>query len=380
MCKSKGTSGALKSENPLTEEHRKDEMLCAQFDSRLQALCFLALVVFVVGLPVLITESSLVSRRHSYEIMPENLGAFSFVREEIFENDEDIDLLFVGSSVIFGSVDAPQVQKALTKMIGRPARVMTFGHYFNSIDVGYMQIRDLLERKRVRLIVISIPRIPYTDGPSPAACKFIRYSDDEELFAELPLESKITLYACSLLMSPHDLLTMVRPNLTKPSPFAENLGADKAKIGRGRDPLKYVEYHPPSPVIHTRDLIHSYRDQQVIDFSNSELTPYQGIYLHSLIELLKRENVPVVVLNIPQYTERHKVRIVELKDWKTYFTKDVPIVGIPPRILFAEMSEANIAKLFYDEIHLNFNGNEYFTRSILPGILEVYEQNARRDF
>ena len=356
------------------------KILRPAFESNAEAWCFLALVVLALALPVLITESGLISRQNSYEIMPENQGAFSFVKNETFENTEDIDILFVGSSVTFGSIDAPQIQQALSGVLGRPARVMTFGHYFNTVDIAYMQIRDLLERKRVRQIVFSIPRVPYTEGPSPTAYKFIRYSDDGELFDKLSLKSKISLYACTVLRSPHDLLTIIRPNLSKPSPFAENLGADKANLGMGRDIDKFVRFTPTSPSISGRELIYAPETQERFHFTDEEITNHQNLYLEKLIELLERKNVPLMIINIPQYTEIHNTKIVELKDWSKHFGKPIPIVGVPPTVLFAGLSDKEIESLYYDEIHFNANGNEFFTRTILPAILEIYEKNETKNY
>lgn len=361
-----------------TTTKHDEELLRPAFATNAQTVCFLALVVSLLILPWIISKSGLISRRNSYEIMPENQGAFSFVKNEIFDNKEDIDILFVGSSVLFAGIDTPQVEKELSKKLGRATRVRTFGHYFNSIDITYAQIRDLLERKRVRLIVLSIPRMPYTEGPSPITFRFIRYSDDKELFDGLPLKSKISLYACGVLRSPRDLLTMIRPNLSKPSPFAKNLGADKEDWGRGRDPRKFKRFTPTSPSIPSANLIYSPENQDKFEFTNDEITYHQNYYLEKLIELLRDNQVPVMMINIPQYTERRSPKVVERKDWSKSFGSDIPLVGVQPTVLFAGLGEEEIEKLFYDEIHFNTNGNEFYTRTVLPAILEVYEKYATK--
>lgn len=355
-----------------------DEILQPAFDSNLQAFLFLALIIIILVLPVIITKSGLITRRNSYEIMPENQGAYSFVMREIFDNKEDIDILFAGSSVTFGGIDTPQVQKDLSNKLGRPARVMTFGHYFNSMDVTYTQIRDLLERKRVRLIVLSIPRLPYTDGPSAIAYRFVRYNDDKELFDNLSLKSKISLYACGVLRTPRDLMTIIRPNLQRPSPFAKDLGADKRDDGMGRKPEKFKRFTPTSPSVPVANLIYSPESKDRVEFINDDITYHQNYYLEKLIELLKRNKVPVMIINIPQHTEIHSPRVIERKDWSKSFGMDTPLVGVQPSVLFAGLSEEEIELLFFDDIHFNTNGNEFYTRTVLPAILEVYDKHATK--
>lgn len=357
------------------------EELRPAFSSAARALFFLVFLACILLLPEIITWSGQISRRHSYEIMTENHGAYSFIAEEVFDNEEDIDILFLGSSVLFAGVDTPQIQRALSLELSRPARVVTFGHYFNSIDVLYTQLQDVLEHKKVRMLVVSIPRMPYTEGPSTTGCRFIRYSDVEEVFLELPLKYKAALYACSILRAPRDLLSIVRRNKNSlsPSSFAQNLGADKAEIGIGRDPDTFVRFTPVSPVVPSDDMIFSSRTKDQFQFTNDEIPYYQNLFLEKLVEICRNERVPLVILNIPQYTERHNSRAIERKEWKASFGSDVSLIGVPPSVLFAGLNEEEISRLRFDDAHFNANGSEFFTRTILPALLEVYNTRATKN-
>lgn len=348
------------------------------FESNTQAFGFLAVVVLVLILPVLLTESGMISRRDSYEIMPENQGAYTFVENEIFDNEEDIDILFIGSSVIWNAIDTPHVQKELSSRLGRPARVVTFGHYFNSIDIPYMQIRDLLQRKRVWLVVMSIPRMPFTEGPSTTAYRFIRYSDDGELFDGLPFKGKMSFYACSILRSPRDLLTLIRANRSKRSQFTDDLGADKAELGMGRNPESFERFEPSPPSIPASMLLFSERTRDQFYFTGEDLPAYQNYYLENLVGMLKRNDIPLMILNVPQYSERGSPKIIERRDWSKVFGDNIPQVGVSSAVLYAGLSDDEVERLHYDDEHINKNGSEYFTRTVLPAILEVYEQNETK--
>ena len=358
------------------------EKLRLAFSSAARARYFLLFLVCILLLPEIITWSGLINRRHSYEIMTENHGAYSFIANEVFDNKEYIDILFLGSSVLFAGVDTPQVQQALTRELGRPARAMTFGHYFNSIDVMHMQLQDVIERKKIRMLVVSIPRMPYTDGPSTTGCRFLRYSDVEDVFFELPLKYKAALYACGILRAPRDVLSIVRRNRDSlsPSSFAPNLGADKAEIGIGRDPRTFTRFTPVSPSIPSSDMIYSPRTKDQFHFTKDEIPFYQNLFLEKLVETCRQERIPLVILNIPQYTERHSGRVIERKEWTNNFGSDVSLVGVPPTVLFAGLSEEEIGRLRFDDAHFNANGSEFFTRTILPAILEVYNTRAAKNY
>lgn len=345
------------------------------FTSNIAAFCFLALVAFALVLPILIAQTNLLTRRDSYGIMPEKTHPYSFLENEIFDNKEDIDILFLGSSLIWAAVDTPQVQKALSDSLGRPARAVTFGHSYNSIDTSYLQLRDLLERKRVRMIVFSVPRVVYNDGPSVSACKFFGYGENRDVTDELPFKYRASLYGCNVLRSPHDLLTIIRKNRSNLTPYADTLGALRAETGWGLDPAAFEKFDPQPPFATASDLTYSPATREQFEFTNERIPFYQNHYLKKLVELLKSKQVPLMMINVPQHTERRNAKAIEIQNWSETLGFEVPLIGIPPATLFAGLSEEEIKRLYYNE-HMNINGNGFFTRAILPGILEVYDKHA----
>ncbi len=348
------------------------------FASNAQAFSFLLLVAFAISLPFLITASGLISRRDSYEIMPEKTQPYSFIEKQIFDEKEDIDILFLGSSLIWAGIDAPLVQTALTSALGRPARVLTFGHSFNSIDVSYTQLRDLLEKRRVRMVVFSIPRVVYLDAPSATVWRFQRYGENRDLVDNLPFKERATLYANSILRSPHDLLTLVRKNRSSQTVFDANRGALKAEMGWGQNAATFERFNPPAPFITAENMIYSPAVQDRFEFTNAEIAPYQNYCLQKLVELLKEKRVPLAMINIPQHSESRNQKTVERKNWAQVFDMDIPLVGVQPAILFDGLNDEQVKLLYYNE-HLNINGNEFFTRVVLPAILEIYEKHAAKN-
>src|SRR5688572_72536 len=308
----------------------KVELLRPAFKSNVAAVWFLVLMVFALVLPKIISSSGQISRRHSYEILPERLGAYSFMSDEVFEKKEDLDILFIGSSIIWNGVDTPRVQQELSERLGRPARTVTFGYSFNSIDTTYALLRDLLERRRVRLVVLSIPRLTFTEGPSPTASKFLGYDERSDVVSGLPLESKISLYAGNVLRSPRDLLTIVRPNLPDESPYTDAFGAFKREVGMGDNPKTFERFTPEPPSLAASDMIYSDSTRELFEFTEKQIPAYQTYHLEKVIELLRKNEVPFAILNVPQYGERKNNKIAELRDWRTRFGSDIPLIGIRP--------------------------------------------------
>jgi hypothetical protein len=356
------------------------EFLRPAFRSNVAAVWFLVLIVFALLLPKIIWSTGLISRLHSYEILPDRLGAYSFMSDEIFQKKEDLDILFIGSSIVWNGVDTPHVQQGLSQRLGREARAVTFGYSFNSIDTSYALLNDLLERRRVRLVVLSIPRLTFTEGPSPTACKFLRYDPNSEVFEGLPLEAKLSLYACDVLRSPRDLLTLTRPNSRSESPYADTLGAFKREVGMGDNPRKFEKFSPALPSLAAGDMIYSDSTRERFEFTEKEIPAYQTYHLEKIIELLRAKKVPFAILNVPQYSERKNNKVAELRDWRARFGSDTPLIGISPSTLFAGLGEKEVEKLHADHEHFNANGCELYTRAILPAILDVYSNHATKTF
>lgn len=363
--------------NAGSDKIKTTEFVRPAFDSYAQAGFFLLLVLVPLIVPALLDRRNAGLEKAAYEMVPEDLGAFSFVKNEIFEKNDDLDILFLGSSVMFAGIDAAEVRDSLNRELGRPAKIAVFGHYFNSIDVSYVQLRDLLQHRRVKMIVYSIPRSQFTEGPSPSGVRFIRYNDVPELTPELPLQGKLSLYASSVLNLPKDLLSLTRRNLEPPSPFAEDLGADVQQMAMGRDVGKFVRIEPPPPGFEASELVGSTDDRSKFRFSKETVSDYQKVFLIRLFKLASDKKIPLVLLNIPQLHEKHSPKIIGLDDWAREYGVETEIIGIAPAELFEGLADSEIEKLYFDERHFNQNGNEFFTRAVLPGILEVFRQNEK---
>ncbi len=343
------------------------------FASHAATAAFIGLVLFLLALPILITVTGLVKRQNSYELMSEEHGGYSFIRSEIFESADDIDMLFIGSSIQWNAVDTPIVQESLSRVLGRQAHVVSFGFNFNGIDVPYYMLRDVLERKRVRVVVLSLPRLPYHDGPNPTTYKFVRHGEFDDVASRLPLRYRAAQYAGSVLRSPHDILSMVRRSKIRESKFTVDLGANKEFMGMGRDRATFTAFAPAHPRVQPETLVNR-ATNNAIQFSDEGLPYYQDFYLAEIIRLLDETDTRLVILNVPQYNERNNSVIRETVNFEKRFQRQISIVGIAPTELFSGLTESEVELLHCDAYHFNANGSTFFTSTIAPALVEVFNR------
>lgn len=341
-----------------------------------EVAAFGAVLLFFLALPVLLAKSALVSRKGVYQAVPLRAGPYSHFEQQIFEEKSDIDILFLGSSLIWSAVDTPYVQKELSRKLGRDVNVLTFGSNWRGEDLSYVLLRDLLEKRKVQMLVIHMPLDYQTEEtPHKQAFRWMLYTENEAALQGLSLRSQLTIYGEEVLGAPRHLLSLIRPDLRgKETSVSATLGANKVEQGFYGAP--FVRRAPPVPNFPATDLIYSPKTKDRFYFTGQALNSYQLHFVRLIFDLARQHRVHLAILNIPISRDRHSSVAVERMFWPEVFGADVPIVGVPPATLFKEMSDAEIDQLFYDE-HLNVNGSEYFTRAIAPAILELYAQSEQ---
>jgi hypothetical protein len=94
------------------------------------------------------------------------------------------------------------------------------------------------------------------------------------------------------------------------------------------------------------DMIFSERTRANFRSLDDSIGIYQEHYLDELVELTRAKGIPLVILNIPQSTERHSSTVLEREDWSKRFGTGIPLVGVPPSVLFSGLDDTGIDKLF----------------------------------
>jgi hypothetical protein len=352
------------------------------------AAAFAALLAALLAAPAVVARLGVLDRATVYATMPVGTGPSAHLTRQIFEETSDIDILFVGSSLMWSGIDAPHVQRELSAALGRDAVVTVLASVWPGLDRDYAFLRDVLPRRRVRLAVIQFPNRDrptrdtaaefnrVSDQPHVQAFRFYREGELPEVVEGLPLRARAGLYASAMLGMPRHLLSLVRSDRVAPSGVEETLGTRFQELGFYGAPFE--PFSPPPPVLSPDEMIYSPSASSSYRFFDEPLPPYQAHFAALIAHTLAAQGVPAVVLHIPQANEIDAEFVEERVDWLAETGIDAAMVGIPPARLFRGFSEEETLRFFSSD-HLNQNGAAFFTRAVTPALLEVYRARAQAD-
>src|SRR5262245_32800950 len=145
------TRGGLKLKRMSGEFDRVRFSVASPFASWSQALLFCLVVGAVLAWPYLNTFYLHASASDVYRSIPPRFENYRFMGDQIAAGG-DVDVLFVGGSDAQAVFDAPFIQEALTKRLGRPARVLNFSTQSYGAEAQYAFVKDALSRLRVKVV------------------------------------------------------------------------------------------------------------------------------------------------------------------------------------------------------------------------------------
>jgi hypothetical protein len=345
------------------------------FISNRQAVALGLLLMVALGMPVLLRSVGLPSRSEVYKGVARATGGYSFIGDQIFNRNEDLDVAFVGSSLLLKGIDAPYFQSELSRALGRQAHVIVLAAYWQGMDMQYAVLRDLLEHRKVGLVVMSMPIPEFTsDRPHVEAYRWLRYGDYSNALAGLPLRSKATLYADYVLGAPRQLLTLLRPNQIFPDETrADRLGSEFDQ--RGYYGAPFVRENSEAVGIAPDAMIYSPANARSFDFNGPPLGPYQRYFCEQIGKQIRDHGTRLCVLHVTTSEEPQFTAAPERMFWPDVMRIPMQIVGVPSAVLFGGVPAANFYRYFYDQ-HMNVNGKELFTRTVTPALIKIYGESG----
>lgn len=355
------------------------------FSSTKSAAGFTALVLGILLLPVIIPIAWLPPRASLYSTIPWNYGAFPFIREQIFERKDKLDIAFIGSSRVWFDIDSPYVAHELTHQMGRSANVVTLGWSWPGFDATYCVAADLLGNRKVDLLVIYNEK-PVQNMPHPISAHWFRWADDPEAREGLSWPLQAGLYTSGIISLPLSLMGLARANLPlspisdtpnfqeklyhAPNP-ATRLGTLSSRLALNANP-DFVELHPPVLSRNQAVQIYSPAMPGAFRFDQPPMPAFQDHYLRELLAKAHKKGTKVVMLYLPT-PEEARWQVMHLQsNLQDLAAGPLTVMGIPPAELFAGISEADFKQLFCDLLHLNANGQAFYTQVITPKLLQVY--------
>lgn len=350
------------------------------------AAAFALLLIALIAAPWAVARLGLLDRATAWEVLPEGAGPAAHIEREIYDETGDIDIVFIGSSLMWSGIDAPYMQAALSDALGRQATVRVIATVWPGLDRDYALLRDLLDRRHVGLVVLQMPHRNrptldaaaevnrVSDQPHVQAYRFYREGEFPEVLPGLAPRSRVALYAEAVLGMPRHLLTLLRPNELSSSPVEATLGSRFQQMGFYGEP--YVDFERTPPLIPANQMI--YGRGADYQFFEEPLPPYQTHFVRLIGATLAEHRVPAVLLHIPQANELDADTVEERENWPELIGTDVAMIGVPPTRLFGGFSDDDTLKFFSSD-HLNENGAHFFTRAVAPALLDIYrtDEEAR---
>jgi hypothetical protein len=358
------------------------------FSSTRQAGAFGLLLLALLLAPALAGKKFLPPRETIYSSIWWENGDFPYMDGQIFHEQGDIDIMFMGSSHIWAAFNAPYVQERLGKTLGRPAVVRTFGWGGAGYDEIYFVAQDLLAHRHIQMLVIDDDVDP-ADVPHLLTPKTFRLGDNASSLEGLPWSTKAAYYFGSIMGLPRNLLALVHTNLpadmnatnywqthSHAENFAADLGAFTAHMGfrnsPGSEPEPFVNFAPDTGVQPSAVCVYSPVKGTEFFSWGEPLPPMQLHFMQKLAALTQEHGCKLVVVHIPTFDERRSNRISMPKNLAG-LQPEVTIAGIPPATLFDGLTDDEIRELYSDSVHLNENGQKFFTTLMLPTLMKLYE-------
>jgi hypothetical protein len=329
------------------------------FDNWRVAARFSALLVLLLSLPVINLKLGLPPRVEVYNGLRLVGGPYVKTRQQLFDTTGDIDVAFVGSSILNVAVNGDEVQSRFVERFGPDVNVRMFGFVFQGLDMQYVMTRDLLEQRHVKMLVISFsgPR-HIRDRPHVQLHNVLRWGEYPEMLDGMPLAERAAIYASSVLDGPRQLVKYLRPETPIPA-------ADDHRSLMVFDQVPQIT-DPPATAIELTDATRA-----EFTFGDPEITRRQLHFARLIAQLAADHHVKLVIVNIPTPEEFGAERIWERADWPRLLPGEPTVVAFRRAELFASDSSS---RFFADSVHATPEGQERFTRALIPYLMNEYEE------
>jgi hypothetical protein len=134
----------------------------------------------------------------------------------------------------------------------------------------------------------------------------------------------------------------------------------------------FIPYSPPMAINPSDILLNFGSPTADFQFNGPPVPPWQLHFARKFAALAQEYGVKLVMLHMPVLNERNSTFVNERENWPHVLQTNLTMLGIPPVVFFRGMSDDDAHKIYLDHIHLNKNGQAYFTQALTPRLLEIY--------
>jgi hypothetical protein len=344
------------------------------FSKTSSAAAFGSLLLFLLAAPWLTGKMLQPGREQAFASAGMDWGPYPWIWQEVFLKNEPLDIVFMGSSHILVGVDAPYVQARLEQAKGSPARVRTLGWSGNGYDTAYFVAKELFARRKVDCLVL------YDDIGTfnPKAPSWFRFADNWEDISGLQPFEQATYYFAAVVGWLRGAVQCIVPTLPpdatsldeRTAQIFDGLGSWSRRVGYGKS--KFIEFSPQNDVTASDAIVFSKAPEDSIHFLGWNASAREKYFARKIADLAEKHDCRLVILHLPKLGDRNDEILNVRYHWPTVFDSEVEVFGVPPKRFFSGMSEEEARKLYYDGVHLNENGQKYFTPIITPALIDIY--------
>jgi hypothetical protein len=361
----------------------------------------------------------LADRSRLYSAAGLNWGPYPWIKRQIFDETNDIDIAFIGSSRIYWGIDTPQVQKALSRHLGHPATVISICWGGEGFDSDYFAARELLGRRRVKTLVFYDEITPWnrsktywynllqfagkhckvpglmqssyistlvmyseylSSRPNPKTPFWYCFADDTPNMHGLSVVNQANYYLASVISAPINLVERLAPDLDENHAIIEDYlkkGNPEKRLGSYMalriDGEAFIEYTPITQVRPADAVIYSENTRSNFVVMPGPLPDLETHFAQKFAAEAQAHHCRLVYLHIPTTDQSNLPVLEEPCDWSQMMHAPVAELGIPPAKMLAELTPDQLAKILCFNGHLNANGQKYFTSLITPALIQLYD-------
>ena len=349
--------------------------------------CAVALLV-VLGLsPIVVTRWIPIDPVALYKGVPAIYGNYYTIGSEL-DKPGDIDVLIVGASDAWTSLDPRIIRAYLERKTGRSVRVLNVGTNWAGEERNAQVIADFVRTRKVKLVLV-----PENDSAMNAPHELAKYWWRGDISTEgLPWVNRAQLHFMAIVGLPRQLWARYRTEQN--TPLTESyqnylreqtsvLGFNAAKTGwkSHSEPNEakrrpFVDRPAPPPSATGEDLF--YRPgsgQGFFEARSYDYTAYQTHFTLKARDIVRAHGGVFATFSIPTHFQGAPLEKAWFRQHKGQ-DRDWPMIGISMTRLFPGLTFDQMVEFYGNESHLNEAGAKAYTHSLLPAIEKLYEQAA----
>ena len=287
----------------------------------------------------------------------------------LFGSAEKLSVAFIGLSSMWVGVDARSLEEELNRVEpGHSVALMGANH--PGEDLVFTLASQLLKTRGVELLVLSTPGRGQME-PHPMIHRIINLQQHIPVLKQLSLSDKAAVYALSVLGTPGQVLNRIREpkGMRNRRGLSKNNGSWIRSVGWNRTDFSVPDSIDCCAALGTY-LPADYDQLQFEDVT----TNFQRVYLDQTLAQATQQGARIAILSPPLWRDRRTETPVIRFPREVMEKYNVPIIAQSGVNLFGSLSDEQIQTFFYNANHLNTNGAERLTRSLVAPISQLLDQ------